>query len=104
MIATQKPVTQEEALQYDPDALRADTQKREKNITIFETTIATEKAGIRENVHMMSVIDKNHPDYKTLEENINKKEENIKTFEEAIFEERRQIDRDLQMIAFIEAN
>lgn len=99
-----KPITKEEALQYDPTALQADTEKREKNIKIFETTIETEKNGIKENMHMMSVIDHSHPDYKTLEENIKKKEANIKMFDEAIFEERRQIDRDLQMIALIKAN
>lgn len=99
-----KPITKEEALQYDPDALKADTAKRERNIGIFEITISAEKEGIKENMHMMSAISKNHPDYKTLEENIKKKEENIKTFEEAVFEERRQIERDLQMVALIEAN
>ncbi len=103
-MAGQKPVTKEEALQYDRGALAADTQRRKNNIKIFEDTIGKEQAAIENNRYMISQIDPEHPDVKKLEENIKKMKVNIKTFEDAIAEENRQIERDLEMIKIIEAN
>lgn len=98
------PVTKQEALQYDADSLRADCEKRENNIKIFEDTIGKEKAAIEQDEYMISQIDPKHPDVKALEANINKIKLNIKTFEDAIKQENDQIERDLEMIGIIEAN
>ncbi len=99
-----KPITREEALQYDPSALQGDITKREKNITIFQQTITAEKDGIIENMRMITVIPPSHPDVLKLKDNIKKKEENIQTFQDAIHAEQTEIDRDRQMIAIIESN
>lgn len=101
-MAGQKPVTRQEALQYDPEALRLDTEKRHTNIKIFEDTISKEKAAIDNNLYMISQIDPKHPDVKKLEENIEKMKANIKTFEDAIVSENVEIGRDLEMIKIIE--
>lgn len=99
-----KPVTREEALQYDAGALLTDTEKRKNNIGIFEGTILKEKEAIDQNKYMISKIDPNHPDVKKLEENIKKMKTNIKTFEDAIVRENEEIERDIAMIKIIESN
>ena len=98
------PVTRQEALQYDAQALRADTEKREHNIKIFEGTIETEQKAIDQNNYIISQIDPKHTDVKTLKANNEKRKINIKTFKDAIKEEKAQIERDLKMIAIIERN
>lgn len=99
-----KPITQEEALQYDPDALLLDCEKRKNNIKIFEDTIANELKAITENRYMIAQIDPNHPDAKKLAENTEKMKQNIQTFEEAIIKENEEIARDTEMIQLINAS
>lgn len=99
-----KAVTRKEALQYDPLALRQDTEKRKNNIKIFEDAISKEKESIERNLYIISQIDPKHPDVKTLEETIEKMKTNIKTFEEAIARENEEVERDLEMIEILEKN
>ncbi len=99
-----KPITQEEALQYDPNALLLDCEKRRNNIKIFEDTIASELKTIAENKYMIGQIDPSHPDTKKLAENTEKMQLNIQTFEEAIAKEREEIERNQEMIKIIESN
>ncbi|MBI5044645.1 MAG: hypothetical protein HZC02_01855 [Candidatus Levybacteria bacterium] len=101
---TTTPITREEALQYDAEALRANCEKRKNNIKIFEEAIAKEQESIKQDEYMISAIDPNHPDVQTLKGNIEKIKLNIKTFQDAITEENSQIDRNNQMITMIEAN
>lgn len=98
-----QPITPEEALQYDPDALLLDCEKRKNNIRIFESTIASELRAINENKYMIAQIDPNHPDAKKLAENTEKMKLNIKTFEDAIMKENEEIERDTEMIQLIKA-
>ena len=99
-----KPVTKQEAFQYDPVALNADTDKRRNNIKIFEDTITKEKQAIERDLYIISQIDEKHPDVAKLKETIQKIKTNLKTFEEAIQNEKEEIKRDLDMIAIINAN
>ncbi len=101
---TNKPITREEALQYDADSLRMDTEKRMNNIKIFENTINAENEAVKQEQYMISQIDPLHPDVKKLQDAIEKRGINIKTFEEAINNENEQINRDNEMIKIIEAN
>lgn len=101
---TTTPITREEALQYDADALRANIEKRKNNIRIFEDTIVKERDAVKQDEYMISMIDPNHADVKALKNNIDKIKLNIQTFEDAILEEKNQIDRNDQMIDMIEAN
>lgn len=96
------PVTRQEALQYDAQALRADTDKRKHNIEIFEDTLKKEQAAIDNYAYIITQIDPTHPDVKTLEGNIEKIKLNIKTFKDAIAEENKQIEKDEEMITVIQ--
>ena len=99
-----RPITQQEALQYDPNALLLDCEKRKNNIKIFEDTIANELKAISENRYMIAQIDPNHPDAKQLAENTEKMKLNIQTFEEAIMKENEEIHRNQEMIRMIQSN
>lgn len=95
------PITKQEALQYDPEALSTDTTRRENNIKIFEDMILKENQAISNDEYILTQIDPTHKDVAIINNNIKKIKLNIKTFSEAILEERRQIERDLEMIKII---
>lgn len=95
-------VTRQEALQYDPQALAADCEKRKNNIKIFEDTIGKEQKAIEQDTYIISQIDPDHPDVERLRQNIKKIKRNIETFKNAIVQENEQIERDLEMIEIIE--
>jgi hypothetical protein len=99
-----KNVTKQEALQYDPESLAHEIERKKKNIKVFEETILNENLGIKHEENMISVIDKKHPDVKKLENNIAKRRTNIKTFEDAIFQEKNEIEREKEMIRIIKKN
>ncbi|KRT67753.1 MAG: hypothetical protein XU08_C0001G0163 [candidate division WWE3 bacterium CSP1-7] len=52
-----EPVTSEEALQYDKEALSTDIKKRKANIKIFEEAIAKENEGIDRDNQMIVIIE-----------------------------------------------
>ncbi len=52
-----EPVTKEEALQYDLEALKANVVKAGKSIIIFEEAIAKEKEGIKRLKQMITVLE-----------------------------------------------
>ncbi len=52
-----EPVTPEEALQYEKDALLAGIEKRKKNIKIFEDAITKELLEIEREKEMIRIIE-----------------------------------------------
>ena len=51
------PVTKEEALRYDKDALETDVARRRKNIKLFQKEIAKEEAEIDRLFRIIEIID-----------------------------------------------
>lgn len=54
-----RPVTKEEALQYDADSLAAEIEKTERNIKLFEDTIGLEREKIQRYQQMIAIIQAN---------------------------------------------
>jgi peptidoglycan hydrolase CwlO-like protein len=52
-----EPVTKEEALQYDLEALKANVVKAEKNIDVFEEAITKEREGIKRLKQMITILE-----------------------------------------------
>jgi hypothetical protein len=52
-----KPVTVEEALRYDKEALTAGIEKRKQNIKVFEEAIAKEHELIQREMQMITLIE-----------------------------------------------
>lgn len=54
-----QPVTKEEALRYDREAIEAEIARRRKNIKLFQEEIAKEELEIQRLFQIIAIIDAN---------------------------------------------